>query len=137
MANRKPLRSKRWASYDCLACSHSRFRIATEKVRLSKAIPAILPSPESGEDYFIIIRVMKSDENKTYVNAPVLPYNISNCQGYQIDLSPIIIQTGQAPLSQKEDRTIDNRGVHHDVVIAQAEAILVMRTATLQWVVSA
>ncbi len=31
--------------------------------------------------------------------APLLPHSISNCQGYQIDLSPIIVQTGQTPLS--------------------------------------
>ncbi len=36
---------------------------------ISTTIPAIIPSPGSGEDYFIIILMMKNDENKTYVNA--------------------------------------------------------------------
>ncbi len=31
---------------------------------ISRTIPAIINSPGSGEDDFIIIRVMKSDENK-------------------------------------------------------------------------
>ena len=51
---------------------------------------------------------MKSDENKTYDTAPLLPHSISNCQDYQgLDLSPIIVQSGQTPLSQMEDRSID------------------------------
>ena len=47
-----------------LSSEHHKFQ------SIFKTILAIISSPRSGENDFIIIRVMKNDENKTNDNAP-------------------------------------------------------------------
>ena len=54
---------------------------------------------------------------------PLLPHSISNCQDYQIDPYPIIVQTGQTPLSQQEDRSGDNSGQGENHVFLHPHSI--------------